>query len=61
VESAAAAEVVLNLVLPSLVCSRHAGLWQPPSEWLLILLTLAMNLGGTFLEGWVAERLLKTA
>eukprot|EP00435_Cladocopium_sp_Y103_P061207 s597_g22.t2 len=59
VESAAAAEVVLNLVLPSLVCSRHAGLWQPPSEWLLILLTLAMNLGGTFLEGFFkATRLL---
>ena len=51
VESAAAAEVVLNLVLPSLVCSRHGGLWRPPNEWLLILLTLAMNLAGTFLEG----------
>ncbi len=53
VESAAAAEVVLNLILPSLVCSRRDGLWQPPPEWLLILLTLAMNLGGTFLEGRV--------
>ncbi|CAK9028006.1 unnamed protein product [Durusdinium trenchii] len=59
VESAAAAEVVLNLLLPCLVCSRKAGVWQPPSEWLLILLTLALNLCGTFLEGFFkATRLL---
>jgi len=52
VESAAASEVAVNLLLPCMVCSRRSGTWQPPPEWVLLLLTLMLNLGGTFLEGF---------
>ena len=33
--------MLLNLVLPRLVCAQRHGIWQPPPQWFLILLTLA--------------------
>lgn len=51
-ENAAASEVAVNVCLPCIVCSRSGGLWQTPSETMLSVMVLALNLAGCFVEGF---------
>lgn len=52
IENAAASEVAVNVLLPFCVCARSKGRWRPPSDQLLGVLVLMLNLVGTFLEGF---------
>lgn len=61
VESAAASEAAINLFLPFCVCQRTAsGSWTPPSAAILCSVVLALNLIGSFFEGFVKSTRLLT-
>eukprot|EP00929_Paragymnodinium_shiwhaense_P031745 TRINITY_DN17718_c0_g1_i4.p1 TRINITY_DN17718_c0_g1~~TRINITY_DN17718_c0_g1_i4.p1 ORF type:complete len:379 (-),score=82.43 TRINITY_DN17718_c0_g1_i4:448-1584(-) len=54
IESAAGAEVFVNVCLPLLVCDRDAasGSFRPPSARFLCMLVLLFNFSGAFMEGF---------